>query len=170
MPDNYYRCLVLMPAARLLKMLELMEGSTDEWFKSHLRDDEEDDTDEPRVEDAALLPDADHSISVPVVQNNLWQRCLVDTGEATTEIKVYFDGCSSGPAAGQRGWTDCGLHGCRRYRSTDAFESMLQFCTYMYLFRCCGEAVAMTRDEHYEHEAADIDVAAVMRMVRLRSF
>ena len=148
-----------------------MADATDDWFKEHLRGGEHDDDDEqPRVDDAAPLPDADNSISLPVVQNNLWQRCLVDAGEATAEIKVYFDGCSSGPAAGQRGWTDCGFHGCRRYRPTVTFESRVHFCTYMYLFRCCGGAEDMTRDEHYEHDPVDVDVAAVMRMVRLRSF
>ena len=82
----------------------------------------------------ALVPAPSDAI-IPTVASIGLSRAIVDTGDATVSIKVYFDNASH-QTKRQRGWVQCGYHGCIRYRfvGNATREVSLRFHAYVVCF------------------------------------
>ncbi len=129
-PDMFYRCLLTLPAERLPAFLAAGEGQNNAYFVGVLRDSGgnlEQIADDVPLPFAALPAPVqvpadpaygEHQLVPMVLVPAGWSRCLVDDGEGTPAVKVYFDHFTGGRRSGgtQRGWVDCPLHGCIRYR------------------------------------------------------
>ena len=128
--DGYYKCLLRVPAERLLKLLAdaTAEERSDDWFQQLAIADggapEEEDmvvTGEDLPVRSADLGDIGLPGPIPVdVSGGLWTRCVCRRPGAVDGVKVYFD-AQTGGSGRQRGWAACTEHGCRLYRFCDAY-------------------------------------------------
>ena len=179
--DVYYRCLLRLPAEPLLKMLLAMAGKSDAWFRGQLKEnkcvatleDEEGNGLAQDPEGAPPLALADvppelggHGIVIPSVVGAEWTRVVVDLGDGTPSLKVYFDHYSKS-AVRQRGWVDCTTHDCIRYCYIS--DSKVEFCAMMYAWEQNGSAHP-ERQSHLDYEPSDLDVQELKPLIRMREF
>ena len=129
MADAYYRCLVLLPNARLLALKNMETNFARDDCAAALADgghelDTGGEESAPQLADAITLPAlpvvyGEHALlpaCQTIVPEHLWVRRLITNGSGTLCVKVYFDNCSH-PSGVQRGWTDCHCDSnCIRYR------------------------------------------------------
>ena len=88
------------------------------------------------------------ALVAPVAAASGWGRSIVDMGEGTLQVRVYFDHFSHS-SGHQRGWVVCSSHGCIRYAAcTGSKES---YCAAMYLWHQAGGAL-VSKAEHLAHE------------------
>jgi len=177
----YYRALLLLEGDRLQKVIADILGrpATDVAF----------------VEDDAHTGDVDHlldqlgescpgqqaSDNIPDMQLGFengelcptvvlfqgWTRCVVDAGPGTPAVKVYFDHYTSGLR--QRGFVECGVHTCRRYRYITGTQA--EFCAEMYVWHRHGSDPGVdSRWTHLEFVPTPAEVQDVMKRLRLTPF
>ena len=118
------------------------------------------------IADGAM--DVVHDLVPAIVSSSAWPRCIVDLGDDSPSMKVYFDFFTHSSGR-QRGFVDCGVHGCRRY--VFCTGTKLQFCAEMYLW-VEGSLLAQCRDKltHLSYRPLASDVLAVMPQIRLVDF
>ena len=150
--DGYYKCLLVLPAEKLLQMLADMDGQSNEWFNMHLQGiadaglSDDDILAIADAEPAAGAPDAGIQGAVAIA---LLSRCTVDAGDDTRSIKVYFDNCTH-QSGEQRGWMGCLHHdACIRYKFVSG-ATRHQFCAEMYAWHEAGDRLT-SKAQHLEH-------------------
>ena len=110
---------------------------------------------------AGVLP----AIAAP----HLWSRCIATWPNNPAGIKIYFDGASN--VSGQRGWTHCPTHDCRRYRPCHSYVDRYHFAAEQILWieastlEECG-----SHDLHLAFTPAASDVDALRSEVELKEF
>ena len=157
-----------------MSALGQMEGRSNVWWRLQLKDAEpvlgiEDADGVPErapEEEVLALSTADEAFASAA---NVHTRCVVDTGVGTTQLRVYFDGCSHQSGA-QRGFSECIHHGCKRYKFV-ASQSRLAFAAEMYLWhQSTSQLLEDTKKCHLKYEPTAASVALMMPQVRLLNF
>jgi hypothetical protein len=181
-PDAYYKALILLPAAKLAVMLESMDGKNNIWFRKVLKDSalgdvvvQHPDELDPVEEDAEpVLCIADGAVDgmldlIPAsVSSSAWTRCNVSSGAGTPCIKIYFDFFTHSSGR-QRGFVDCGAHGCRRYVFCNGLK--LDFCAEMYLWVMSSElAECSSKLDHLQYKPDAGSVQALKPLLELVDF
>jgi hypothetical protein len=183
--DGYYKCLLHMPPEPLLAVLDCMENESNAWFESKLQDYHRAELDEGDEGDVALpLPEAaavmlgvgppselldDEMLLPSVVASSVRRRAIVDLGEGTPIIRVFFDNFTGG-SVHQRGFVDCPHHGCIKYKLVYD-ESMSRYCAWMYLWLRHGiEHPDIDRATHLQWEPRVEDVDAAETTIRTVPF
>ena len=175
MKDAYYKCLLWLPADRLVAMIANMGGETNDWFAAQLVDvipevsvDEHD-----AIEDQEAAPHipevyGDLGVIAPPVVSQQLSRCTVDVGDGTFALKVFFDNCTHASGE-QRGWVLCSHHDdCRRYRYV-AGRSRLEFCADMYAWHSINP-VLPSKLKHLEAVPDPAAVDLVSLSCRVQDF
>ena len=179
--DAYYRCLLNVPGPQLLRILDSPEASVanNKWYADQAAEVgvevENELIEETPPEPLPLaLPDLVEggdvqSLHPPVVQDNLWSRCLASSfGHAP--VKVYFDKASDGSSR-QRGWSTCNTHECRRYRYCDLYASKELFAADQVLWlEAENEEECRTHDAHMGYRPSETDVQQLAATIALRHF
>ena len=168
-------------------MLQDMLDKANTWFENMLKDAElepESEVDQEMlaidenvpVEQLAILdgvPDLmDFDSVLPFfVQPQGLSRQLVDMGEGTEELKVYFDhfsGGAGGHSTVQRGFVYCVLHGCIKYRPV-VNESLAEFCGW-FLAWTIHRAESASKPDHLNFVPSATQIAHVREHMRMKPF
>ena len=111
----------------------------------------------------------DNNILHCEVQHVGYRRQIVDAGEGTPSVKIYFDNFSaSESASSQRGFLNCDIHSCIKYRPVGD-ESLEEFCARSYCWYLAGHNHD-TKQEHLCHAPTAQEVTEMLQKIRLRSF
>jgi hypothetical protein len=174
--DGYYRCLLTLPADKLQRVLLAIEDKQDSWFVEQLKvDGHEPDDHAEALQDANAdeeAPFVGDAVALalhvaPVVPGSQWIRCNVDLGEGTRIQRIWFDNCTGG-SGHRRGFTNCGVHGCIKYRPV--YGDRLEFAVAMYLWLQDAFDREYDRSDHLRFWPADEAVHAAMPSARLFDF
>lgn len=178
-PDAYYRCLWYLPKAKLDKLPGLADQKDNKILQGFLPKRALTDDDENMVapvadaEDALAIPDIDLQVApiVPAavdINAHLWRRVLVDAGEGSFSVKVYFD-FETHHSGRQRGWVDCKRLNVSHYNFCEGNKA--EYCARMYLWAREGEEnVNRERATHILWSPEGADVTATVAMLRMTEF
>lgn len=177
MSDNYYRCLLTLTPELLAAMLTDMDNKNDEWFRQRLKNRETTDSEE-EVEDGPAPEDNDgadgapaqvDALVPPVVAEDVWQRCSIDTGADTPSFKVWFSNATDSNGE-RRCFTKCDTHdGCMNRRSTAG--TRFEFCTAVYLWHQVGASGDIEHStDHWAFWPSPQEVEDAMPGIRLTDF
>ena len=174
--DGYYRCLLTLPADKVQHGLLAIEDKQDAYFVEQLKlEGQEHDADVEAIQDGnadavALLALGDVDalvLQAPVVPGSQWVRCAVDFGEGTRVQKIWFDNCTGGSGT-RRGFTNCPVHGCIKYK--DVYADRLEYAVAMYLWLQEAMTTDCDRFDHLRFWPTDVDVHAAKMSARLVNF
>ena len=172
--DAYYRALVRLPSETLLALLDRMPDDApalpEETFKQALRESGEgsDQGSDPgsggsgTEEEPRPIADIDPSIAPSIFsQAPTWERTLVDAGEGTPRIKVYFTGVDDRDKG--RGFCPCPVTDCCKWMFTHLARDRDHFCSHMYTWYMLAlEIPGLDRSRHL---LEDVDEAVVEGML-----
>jgi hypothetical protein len=175
--DGYYRCLLFLPAAKLVPILaDLTCERPNEWFQKQLVDSEPLALEAGRVAIEAApappepLPDMPHDAGILalVVEAASLSRCIVDAGDGSLQLQVYFDN-STHQSGQQRGWVVCCHHlNCIRYRFVGARDRRA-FCADMYAWHESGPSF-LDKQAHLSEPADPTVIDVVAATIRIEDF
>ena len=176
--DNYYKCLLLLDADRLMKFLTEHDACPgDQTCRDMLKDVDADDSDDntdhvqpiEMLEPATrLLPVEDGHVDHELQVDTWMRKIIIDNRDPNITLKVHFDG-SSHSSGIQRGWANCDVHQCIRYRQIDRSEDQLDFCAEMYMwFKKRHDYHDKPQHLDYVPSRAEIDLAR--QHITLRDF
>ena len=123
--------------------------------------------------ESSALPDADFAYSeqglmAPAVTLSGWSRCIVDAGAGTKQMKLFFDH-GSHSSGRQRGWVDCDLHDCRRYRHVSGTQAEFSAEMYAWFINSASDGIH-DRWCHLAYHPPSADVAALVDKLRFTQF
>ena len=182
--DAYYKCLLCVPAEKLIPLLDNLADYDNATLvlvaAEHKEDgcasdpedggpgDVENEVPPAPLEDLPAAIVGDNLIVPPVVLPESHSRVIVDCGEGTPSVKVYFDHFSGGGSRqSQRGFVDCREHGCICYRP--AREEKRLFCARMYSW-WADAANHGTKNAHLSYTPSDESVAVTLLTMRMQLF
>jgi len=195
MPDHYYRCLLQLKVAALLRFVADVAEQPDSFFKQKLKDSLAELPDVPEVEvevdGLRALEDGDAGGGVPpeledvhidAIADGLalpaltisampdaWRRalCTLTVGEPY-ELRVYFDHYSHSSGV-QRGFVNCDVHGCIKYEFVTLAENRHMFCAYMVAWHQAKHRHG-TKHDHLGHRPSREEVDEVAGRLQLVEF
>lgn len=183
MPDGYYKALLVVPSAKLASLIKRLVDKDNRWFLDAIKDCGQSVADFAEIEqpggggeadEAALLALEDDlgevalDIVPPQAQPSGWTRVLADMGEGTPVVRIYFDHFTHSSGL-QRGWVNCGVHGCICYRT--CVGDKVSFCTRMYLWLQAGDSSQCpTKPSHLRYEVSETDIQNAKAQIRLVDF
>ena len=179
--DGFYKCLLQFDGAKLQQMLANGEDKPHAWYMLQLKDEVCVNDEEVPDDDYALALPAGPDLAlalpgVPEVPERVdlaqmgWTRKIVHIGEGSERLKVLFDN-SSHASGEKRGWVDCALHPCIRYRHAKHAHTQRFFCSEMYQWHLDRTLeVCSTKQCHLNHKPDPVAVDNIESLLVMEDF